>query len=119
VIIRSAQLCTYESLAQTAFRRKVAAYLRKHLPEHTGSISNEDLDLKIVQWQARAAGHGAVAERAIAKWCFLSLAMTETFDDLPEIRDYLALPTPEASAKVDTLMDALYVRLRQAEQRST
>jgi hypothetical protein len=115
VIIRSEQLQVFEDAAQEAFRQRVATYLRKHLPEITAAITGEELDEKIVRYRTRAARHGAVSERAIAKWCFVSLVTTETFDDLPEIRDYLAEPTPEPSVKVDTLMDALYLRLRQAE----
>ena len=115
MIIRPAQIQVFEEFAQEAFRQRVAAYLRKHLPEITAAITGEELDEKIIRYQARAARHDAVNERAIAKWCFLSLVTTESFDDLPEIRDYLAQPAPEPSVKVDTLMDALHLRLRQAE----
>jgi hypothetical protein len=116
MILSSGQIQAFEAPVQAAFRQRVAEYLRKHLPDHTAKISAEDLDGNILRWQARAARHGAVTERAIAKWCFLSLATTETFDESPEIRDYLALPEPAPAAKVDTLMDALYVRLRQSEK---
>ena len=115
MIIRSEQLQVFTKAANESFQRRVAAYLRQNLPELTAGVDNEELDRRIETWQSRAARYGVTTERAIAKWCFLAMVTSESFDEQPELHEYLSQPNPDPAAKIDTLMDALYVRLRQAE----
>lgn len=115
MIVRSEQLHAFQDSVNRSFQRRVATYLRKNLPEHTASVEDEELNNRIATWQSRAARYGVTTERAIAKWCFLAMATCETFDEQLELHEYLSQPTPDPATKIDTLMDALYVRLRQAE----
>jgi len=41
---------------------------------------------------------------------------SESFDEEPELHKYLSGATPDPATKIDTLTNALYVRLRQAEE---
>jgi hypothetical protein len=109
------QMAALDDAAKASFRGRVAAYLRRNLPEHTRGLTDVELDTRIQIWQARAARYGVTTERGIAKWCFLSMATTETFDETPAINEYLRGPGPDPASKVDALMDALYIRKRQAE----
>lgn len=113
--IRQEQLDVFNEMAQKEFWGRVAAYLRKHLPQLTQALAEEELLAKIRGCQIRAAVYGVVTERGIAKWCLLSMLTNEAFHDQPEIHQYLSEPQPDPAAKIDTLVDALYIRMRQAE----
>jgi hypothetical protein len=115
MIIRSEQLEVFASAEDKSFQERVAAYLRRNLPEHTAGLDNQELYNRISKWRTRAAGYGVTAERSIAKWCFLAMITRESFDQEPEMHKYLSEATPDPATKIDSLMDALYVRLRQAE----
>jgi hypothetical protein len=115
MLIRREQMQIFNDDVQRRFRARVAAYLRSHLPEPTGPLSEAELDTRIARWQKRAVDHGVHSERSIAKWCYLSVVLGETFDELPAIQDYLRQSAPPSDQKVDTLIRALELRLRMAE----
>jgi alkanesulfonate monooxygenase SsuD/methylene tetrahydromethanopterin reductase-like flavin-dependent oxidoreductase (luciferase family) len=100
---------------QWRFCARVATYLRSHLPEPTQSLSATDLETRIAHWQERAAAHGIRSERGIAKWCYLSVVLGETFDELPAIHDYLKQLTPPPDQKVDNLIRTLELRMKMME----
>lgn len=114
-VIRQEQLEIFDAAAQEEFRRRVAAYLRKHLPQQTGAFDDQDFLVRIQEWQSCAAIYGVITERAIAKWCLLSMLAGKAFHEQPEVHQYLCEPQPDPATKIDTLVDALYIRMRQAE----
>jgi hypothetical protein len=118
MIIRQEQMAVLTDRANQLYRREVAAYLRRNLPIQTSSLDDQQLDERIAGWQSRAARYNVVTERAVAKWCYLALVTGDKFDEQPAIREYLSQSRPEPSMKMDNLMDALYIRLRQAEPRT-
>ena len=113
--MRSQQLDAFAEYSKASFRTRVVAYLKRNLPEHAAAIPERELNELIGDWQSRAARYGVVGERAVAKWCFLAMTAGDRFDEQPVIQGYLTEPSPEPSMKIDNLMDALYIRLRQAE----
>lgn|ERR1700761_1593444 len=92
---------------QAEFRSRIAAYLRKHLPDHTRESNKDELDHTIRQAQIEAAGYGVASERGIAKWCYLWLALGPTFHTQPDIHEYLRRDIPAPDEKVDNLMRTL------------
>ena len=115
MIIRSEQLDAFTGFLDKAFQERVAAYLRRNLPEHTAGLDDEELYKRVDVWRARAARFGVTTQRAIAKWCFLAMVTSETFDEEPKLHEYLTDATPDPTTKINTLMDALYIRVRQSE----
>jgi len=116
--LRPDQEDVFRYAAQVSFRKRVATYLRKHLPQHTVGLPDEELTGMILDWQTRAAAYGVVTERAMAKWCLLSMMVGPAFHNEPEVAAYLRQAEPPPSVKIDTLLDALYVRVRQGEVQS-
>jgi hypothetical protein len=109
--IRREQMAALDAHAQHCFRARVAAYLRAQLPDPIAPLTETDLAERIARWQVRAAAHGVRSERGVAKWCYLSLVLTEAFDEEPAIREYLGQPGPPPDHKVDMLMRTLEVRM--------
>lgn len=113
--LRAQQIEVLDRLAVESFHVRVSTYLREQLPDRTANIPEHALRKRIAACRAAAETYGVVGERAVAKWCFLSVVAGDEFHRNPDIQVYLKADHPDPDAKVDCLMDALYVRLKQAE----
>ena len=67
---------------------RLMVWLRQHA-ETARSMSDPDLRALIDRQQPRAANHGIVSERGIAKWCYLSLITQERFEEAPGVTEFL------------------------------
>jgi hypothetical protein len=115
VQIRAEQIGALQKDIQERFQSQVAAYLRRHLPAMTGGMGETDLRARIKRWQEQAASYGIVTQRAVTKWCFLSMVLGDNFQQIPSIQQYLRQDIPDGSTKVHSLMKALEVKLREKE----
>lgn len=89
--------------------------MRRHLPEKTADLGESDLRAKIKGWQQQAKSYGVLTQRAVTKWSFLAMVLGDNFAEIPAIQSYLRQDAPPPSAKVDGLMKALQIKLRESE----
>lgn len=105
LIISARQFSKLKVAAQAEFRRSLMPWLRTYADRSRG-LNDADLLEFIELQERRAAKHGLVTKRQIAKWCLLALITREDFDSLPPITQMLDDPYygPEPADRLDLLM---------------
>lgn len=86
------------------------------MSEQTSVYSAAELDAKISLWQARSSIFGIRSERAIAKWCLLSVIAGDEFDSVQEINTYLLQESPTPEKKIDALVTTVKVLVAKQEE---
>ena len=104
--IRSEQLRQLDEAAGVEFHRRLAAFLRRELPDATGGLSDGELLRLVEESERRAARHGITSERGVAQFACLTFAAGPRFDQEPPIRDYLA-GGGDPEEKLEALIDEL------------
>ncbi|MBV9505930.1 MAG: hypothetical protein JO323_13090 [Acidobacteriia bacterium] len=114
--IRRDQMQAFDTLAQKAFRRRVGAYLRQHLPDRTKALNDVELETRVAECQEIAAGYGIDSERAIAKWSYLTFVVGVRFHKHVDIEPHLSRSDIDQNLKLDFLMRSLIFHLEAAER---
>ncbi len=91
--------------------KRIAAYLRKHIPE--GFDQPDDLTLAAIVNQSDKVGRdlGVRSEKAHARWAYLMMLSNGDVGQMPDVRKKL-LDAPSADLAVKELMDGTLIALR-------
>ncbi|MEF2074917.1 DUF4123 domain-containing protein [Consotaella aegiceratis] len=87
--IRGDQLEAVETHSRASYCSRMAAHLRAMAPQETAAMSEQELNERILRYEASGNGLGLTQERSLSIWGFLMLASGDRFEHQPEIREFL------------------------------
>jgi hypothetical protein len=113
VIIRAEQMKHFDTLAQAAFRKRLAAYIReKHCEKivqvhgdrlRVDTIPADRLEAMVGGGIGRAQSYGMSWQCALASFVVVMFMATPNFDDDPGIRTFLEDEDIEPNYRIDTV----------------
>jgi hypothetical protein len=112
--MRTEQMYVLESAARADFHQRLVKFLRQKLPGETAIFEDTALLERIVASERRAATYGIESDAGIAQFVCLTFMAGPTFDEIPEVHDYLQEPGTDPEEKLDELVD--YLAALEAEE---
>jgi hypothetical protein len=101
--IRQAQ---WDSIGREAFVRRLVALLRRHHPDRTASLDDDELGAEVRRQFTRAIGYGLADERSAATYIHSAWLLGQAFDErIPGVRQILLDPSLAAARKAAALND--------------
>jgi hypothetical protein len=110
--IRPIIMTALTNRAERAMDQRIAAFLRKELPERTQKIEQPRLMAWIGRMRGRAATHSVITERGLMKWMLLAIFIGQEFDEKPVFRAVLESPDIEGigDERIETIFRAIMAR---------
>jgi len=105
--IRKQQMDAFERSAQAKLHQRLLIYLRQELPEETDEFSDAALLKRICEAEHRASHYNIVSDAGIAQFACLTFVAGPTFDEIPEVNDYLTEPGYDTEERLNELVDYL------------
>lgn len=105
--MRSEQIDAFDKASASLFHRRLMSFLRLEMPEATTAMSDNDLLKYIVDKERRAEQYNITSDAGIAQFVCLSFAISEDFDELPEVKAYLQGDDLDPEEKLDELVNYL------------
>jgi hypothetical protein len=101
------QMRALENSAQADFHQRLVKFLRQELSQETAAFADTALLERISTSERRAATYGIETDAGIAQFVCLTFVAGPTFDEIPEVRDYLQEPGMDPEEKLDELVEYL------------
>jgi Domain of unknown function (DUF4123) len=105
--IRAEQLEALDAQSRTTYCAKMSSILRQMAPQETSGMSNDELDERILRYEASGNRMGLSQERSLGIWGYLMLTSGDRFESSPEIRGYLQSKPGTPDENVETLLDQM------------
>lgn len=114
ITITKDQMAASRASALAAYHRQLLAYFRADFPERTQSYDDAALLQLIATGQEKADRYGITSTEGIVQFIGLMLILSPTFDDDPQVHQYLTEPLLDPAFKLDLLVELLTDRLSAA-----
>ncbi len=107
--IRPEQMDVMGKAVREDFHRRLMKFLREELPEETAKIDDSTLLTYIAESEGRAAVFDITSQAGISQFVCLTFLGGRTFDQIPEVHQYLLQEDPEMHVedKVEVLIDEI------------
>jgi hypothetical protein len=108
--IRPQQLAALEKGSQAAYCQRMSEILRQMAPQETAGMSQQQLNERVLRYEASGNRLGLTQERSLGIWGYFMLASGDRFENKPEIREFLRDGPGTPDENVETLLNQM-VRL--------
>ncbi|SDP37478.1 DUF4123 domain-containing protein [Phyllobacterium sp. OV277] len=98
------QLKAVETRHQTAYCRRMSAILREMAPHETAGMSEQELNDRVLRYEASGNKLGLTQERSLSIWGFMMIASGDRIENQPEIQKYLRSGPDTPDQNVETLL---------------
>lgn len=105
--IRKEQMSVLEGVAQADFHRRLLIYLRQEMLEAITAFDDFALLARISESERRASTYGIRTDGGVAQFVCLTFAAGPTFDEIPEVNEYLKELGVDPEERLDELIDYL------------
>ena len=107
LVISKRQFNIFDQIATQAFHKRLLLFLRKEIPQSTAKMDNAELMQRIVESERRASKYKIESEAGISQFVCLTFAAGQTFDEIPEVREFLTLDGFNSEEMLDELVSYL------------
>jgi hypothetical protein len=105
--IRAEQLEALDAQSRTTYCAKMSSILKQMAPQETSGMSDDELDERILRYEASGNRMGLTQERSLSIWGYLMLTSGDRFEGKPEIRGYLQSKPGTPDENVEILLDQM------------
>jgi hypothetical protein len=112
MIIRKEQMDAILSSQQDDYARRLLVFFRSTIPDVTATFSNSRLLAIIRPGVAKARQYGIRTDPGVKRFVGLMILIAPTFDEVPEVQQFLHLPDLDPDLRIKILSDMLSQKLQ-------
>ncbi|MHC1550370.1 DUF4123 domain-containing protein [Phyllobacterium sp. K27] len=102
--IRRDQLEDVDSERRAAYCKQMSAHLREMAPHETARMSEQELNGRVLKYEASGNRLGLTQERSLGIWGFLMIASGDRFEHQPEIKQFVQSGPGTPDENMETLL---------------